>query len=93
MTPDNSPANLIAEQFAHAVDLLKADLAQIRSTQSHDRELILTRLTSTEAHQNDMETRLRAATEGVTTFKAWASFITLVSALLSIIAIVRSFFQ
>jgi hypothetical protein len=86
-------ASLITEQFAHAVDRLKADTSQLRAAHENDRRFIIHRVEAAEKRLDDHEGRLRSASEGVTTFKAYTGFLTLLSALLSIAAIIRSFLQ
>ena len=52
-------------------DLIDGGLERIELNQEHLKELIENRLGYLEKKVEDHETRLRAATEGVTQFKGW----------------------
>ena len=78
-------ARLVAEKIRHTIDLQRADLRAIRDRHTADHDFVTHRLTTLEKCQDDHETRLRSATEGVTQFKA---MITLTSVLATIISIV-----
>jgi len=75
--PDNLSAQLVAEQFAHAVDLLKAE------TRRQAEKII-----NLEEQAKDFETRIRSITETATQFKFLAALATGGGAL-SIIALLK----
>jgi hypothetical protein len=87
---DTSEADLIAEQLRHTIDLLRADLAAARQVMEHDRELTGLRLKALEEQARDHETRIRLATDGVTTFKVWSGLATGGSWLVSAAALLRA---
>jgi len=71
---------LASEQFAHIIDLLKAENAFLRH-----------RVVQLEEASKDHEARLRAATEGVTQFKVWSGLAAGGSSIMAIIAFIRAF--
>jgi hypothetical protein len=85
-------AALFSQQMQHALDLMRADIDAIKAVQNHDRTMNAHRLTMLEERSNDHETRLRAATDGVTQFKMWAGFASGGSGIVSLIALIRAFF-
>jgi hypothetical protein len=85
-------AALIAEQMRHAIDLLKAEIRELRRQVEHLQALDQHRLTSLERQAADFETRIRAASDGVTQFKMFFGLATGGSSLLSLAALLRSFF-
>jgi hypothetical protein len=85
-------AELVAERLGRAVDLLRAEIAELRAAQAHDRELCDQRLGALEHQGEDHEARLRTATDGVTQFKVWSGLASGGSGLLSLAAFLRSFF-
>jgi hypothetical protein len=70
---------LIAEQFSHALDLLKAE-----------NTLLMHRVQQLESQVTDHEARLRSATDGVTQFKVWSGLSSGASSIIAIIALVRA---
>jgi hypothetical protein len=76
MSPETNPA-LIAEQFAHAIDLLRADL-----------RAAATRIENLEKQSSDYESRIRMLSETATQFKFLAS-IASGGGLLGVIALIR----
>ena len=80
-TVEGLQAALVAEQFSHAVDLLRAE-----------QKLINSRLDRLEADSGDHEQRLRSATDGVTQFKVWSGLAAGGSGIVSLIALIRAFF-
>lgn len=88
---DDPEAQLIAEQFKHTVDLLRAEIAGLRSDIAHLGEISNRRLDGLEKSQADMETRLRAATDGVAQFKVWSGLSNGASSLISLFALFRTF--
>jgi hypothetical protein len=89
---DENEVQLIAEQLNHAVDLLRADIATLRTDLAHDRKLSAYRLDLLEGQTKDHENRLRAATEGVTQFKVFSGLSNGGSMIMAAAALVRSFF-
>jgi len=83
---------LFGEQFRHMVDVMDAKLDRIELNQEHLKELIEHRLNYLEKQGEDHEARIRAATEGVTQFKVRSGFTSAGSGILSIMAMVKSFF-
>ena len=83
---------LLGEQFRHMVDMMDAKLDRIELNQEHLKELIEHRLSYLEKQREDHELRIRAATEGVTQFKVRSELTSAGSGILSIMAIVKSFF-
>jgi hypothetical protein len=83
---------LFGEQFRHLVDVMDAKLDRIELNQEHLKELIEHRLKYLEKQGEDHEVRNRAATEGVTQFKVKSGFTSVVSGMLSILAMVKAFF-
>jgi glycerate kinase len=69
---DDPQAALIAGQLRHMVELLKRDNAALSKELEHQKELSRFRLEALERQAADFETRIRAATEGVTMFKVVA---------------------
>jgi hypothetical protein len=87
----NVAAAVIAEQFSHAVDLLKADLNIVKLDRGHDRELFDHRLAALEQQAQDFEKRIRNLTESATQFKFLVS-LAAGGGLLSVISIIRALF-
>jgi hypothetical protein len=85
-------AALFSQQMQHALDLMRADIDALKSVQIHDRAMNAHRLGMLEERANDQETRIRAATDGVTQFKMWAGFASGGSGIVSLIALLRAFF-
>ena len=83
---------LIGEQLKHMVDVMDAKLDRIELNQEHLKELIEHRLKYLEKQGDDHETRIRAATEGVTQFKVRSGLTSAGSGILSIMALLKSFF-
>jgi hypothetical protein len=87
---DMAEAQLIAEQLRHTIDLLRAEIAQLKQVQDHDREMSGHRLKSLEELGRDHETRLRSATDGITQFKTWSGLSNGGSVIMSIVAFLRA---
>ena len=87
---EDPQAELIAEQIRHALDMLRTEISALRKDIAHVTELSNHRLVSLEKCQEDMESRLRAATDGVTQFKVWSGLSNGFSSLLSIAAFIRT---
>lgn len=90
--PNDSP-ELIAEQLRHTIDLLRGEIALLRQDLEHERELSNRRLSMLEKANDDHESRLRSATEGVTQFRMWAGLSSGGSLIASVVALLRSFFS
>ena len=84
-------AELWAEKVCHAVDLLRAEIGEVRAGQQHLGELLTVRLAAVEKQLADQEARLRAAAEGVTQFKLLAGLAGGGSGLISLAALLRTF--
>lgn len=89
---DENEAALVAEQIRHALDMLRADLQAAQAAQEHHRALAAHRLDALEALARDHETRLRSATDGVVQFKVWSGLASGGSGLISLAALIKSFF-
>jgi hypothetical protein len=89
---DETEIALIAEQMRHAHSLLRAEVAALQAGLDHQRELSANRLEALERITADHETRLRAATDGVTQFKMWSGLTNGGSSLLAIVAFIKAFF-
>jgi hypothetical protein len=91
MTPDHEPTpELIAEQLRHALDMIRFDIAALQKQADHDRQFMEHRIKSLESLLSDQETRIRSATDGVTTFKTWSGLAAGGSSILAIIAFIKS---
>jgi hypothetical protein len=88
---DDPQAALIAGQLRHMVELLKRDNAALEKELKHQKELYTFRIESLERQAADFETRIRAATEGVTAFKVLAGLGGLTGIGGGIASIARSF--
>jgi len=80
---------LVVEQLHHAIDLLRADISRIETSQRHADQLSDQRLTSIERHTCDFENRIRSLQEAATQFKLLSS-LAIGGGLLSLINLVRS---
>ncbi len=95
---EDTQARLIAEQIGRIADQLNARMAAIEAELRHYRELeqeqvagIRTQLSDLRKVTDDHETRLRAASEGVTQFKVWSGLGGF-SSIFSILSVVKSLF-
>ena len=75
----------------HAVDLLRAEIGEVRVGQQHLGQLLEARLGAVEKQLADQENRLRVAAEGVTQFKLLAGLAGGGSGLISLAALLRTF--
>ena len=89
MTDDQ--LSLLGEQLKHALDLLQAELSGLRSEVRHQNELDRQRLSMLEQTGRDHETRIRAASEGVTQFKVWVGLASGSAGLAALTALLKSF--
>ena len=82
---------LLGEQIRYRVDMIDAKLDSIELNQEHLKELIEHRQIHLEKQGEDHETRIRAATDGVTQFKVRSGVTTAGSGILSIMTMVKPF--
>ena len=88
----NEQTELIAARLGRIVDRLQDDLREIREELHHQNELGEQRLLHLEAASDDHEQRLRETHTAVTQLRTWAGISSGSSGLLSIAALLRSFF-
>jgi len=84
--------DLIAERLARVVDRLQDDLREIRALLRHQQELTECRLVWLETQAQDQEQRLRDAQTAAAQFRVFAGLTSGSSGLLSLLALLRSFF-
>ncbi len=89
---DETAAALLAEQLNHAIDLLQADLAALETALAHSTRLAEQQLADLERMAADHEQRLRAVSDGVTQLKVYSSLVSGSSSILSVAALIKSFF-
>ena len=82
---------LLTEQLRHANNLLQAQIRTLDARIAHQQAMNDQRLTALEDQIRDHETRIRAATEGVTQFKLFSGLASGGSGLMSLVAVIRSF--
>ncbi len=95
---ESAEARLLAEQLGRLSDALNSRMAAIETELRHHRELeqeqvagIRSARADVRRTADDHETRLRAANEGVLTFKVWSSLGGF-SSVVSLVAMVKSLF-
>ena len=88
---DEKTAALLTEQLRHANHLLASQVKTLEARLVHTQALNDQRLAMLESQIRDHETRLRAATEGVTQFKLFAGLASGSSSLMSLAAILKAF--
>ena len=88
----NEQTELIAARLGRIVDHLQDDLREIREELRHQNELSEARLQRLETQSADHEARLRETHTAVTQLRTWAGVSSGSSGLLSIAALLRSFF-
>jgi hypothetical protein len=89
---EDKTSALLAEQLRHASNLLSAQIQSLEAKVVHQSALTHQRLMMLEEQLRDHETRIRAATEGVTQFKLFAGLTSGGSGLMSLVAILKAFF-
>jgi hypothetical protein len=89
---DEKTAALLTEQLRHANHLLGARIKVLETRLTHTQALNNQRLALLESQIRDHETRLRAATEGVTQFKLFSGLASGGSGLMSLAAVIKAFF-
>jgi len=88
---DERTAALLTEQMRHANHLLQAQIKTLETRLAHTQAINDQRLGMLEMQIRDHETRLRAATEGVTQFKLFSGLASGGSGLMSLAAILKAF--
>ncbi len=88
---ENNPA-LLAEQLRHTIDLLKAELDTLEIRLEHTTRMMEQQLADLEKMAADHEQHLRTVSDGVTQLKVYSSLMSGSSSVLSIAALVKSFF-
>jgi hypothetical protein len=88
---DESTA-LLTEQLRHANVLLQAQIKTLDARLAHQQAMNQQRLTMLEEQIRDHETRIRTATEGVTQFKLFSGLASGGSGLMSLVALIKTFF-
>lgn len=89
---DENNAALLAEQLRHAIDLLKAEQETLETRLEHAVRMMEQQLADLESKTADHEQRLRTVSDGVTQLKVTSSLMSGSSSVLSITALVKSFF-
>jgi multidrug resistance efflux pump len=82
---------LLTEQLQHANHMLQAQIKALDARVSHLQAMNQQRLVALEEDSRDHETRIRAATEGVTQFKLFSGLASGGSGLMSLVALLRTF--
>lgn len=82
---------LLTEQLRHATALLQAQVKTLEARLAHQQAMNHQRLAILEDQIRDHETRIRAATEGVTQFKLFSGLASGGSGLMSLVAILKAF--
>ena len=91
MHPDPE-SELIAQQMKHTIDLLRFEIETLKAETVHSRQMTDHRLQALEACTKDHEARLRTLQDGVTSFKVWSGLSNAGTSVLSLIALLRTFF-
>jgi archaellum component FlaC len=99
LTMGEEQAAVISEQLGRLKDNIESRFQKIEALINHQNEISEERLRSLRSEvvdlkkaKEDHETRIRSATEGVTQFKMYSGLANGGSGLLSIIALIKSFF-
>lgn len=82
---------LLTEQLRHANNLLQAQIKALEVRLAHQQAMNHQRLAMLEEEIRDHETRIRAATEGVTQFKLFSGLASGGSSLMSLVAVLKAF--
>ena len=85
-----SDPDLTAERLARIIDQLRAEITALRVDLSHANDINTARLNRLESETGDHETRIRAATEGVTQFKLFSGLTSGGSALMATVAFIKA---
>ena len=84
-------SKLIAEKLAHTIDLMRAEVRELRNELAHQEKFYGQAIARLERDAADHEQRIRLATEGVTQFKQWSGLASGGSAIMSIVALLKAF--
>lgn len=82
---------LLTEQLRHACNLISAQVSALDAKLTHQSAMAHQRLMALEEQIRDHETRIRAATEGVTQFKIFSGLASGGSGLMSLVALIKTF--
>lgn len=88
---EDKAAALLTEQLRHANNLMQARIKTLEARQTYQQALNDQRLSRLEEQARDHETRIRAATEGVTQFKLFSGLASGGSGLMSLVALIKTF--
>lgn len=88
---EDKTSALLTEQLRHASNLMSAQLQSLEAKLTHQAAMNHQRLTMLEEQMRDHETRIRAATEGVTQFKLFSGLASGGSGLMSLVALLKTF--
>jgi hypothetical protein len=88
---EDKTAALLTEQLRHANNLLQARIRTLEAQLAHQQAMNHQRLAMLEEQIRDHETRIRAATVGVTQFKLFSGLASGGSGLMSLVAILKTF--
>lgn len=83
---------LVAAKLHHTVDLIRGEIEATKALQAHYKEFTDHRLKQLEDDVKDHEQRIRAATDGVIQFKTYHTVASGGSGLMSLLALIKSFF-
>jgi hypothetical protein len=81
------------QQTAVRIAALEAELVRVRDAQAHQGQFHDHRLSALEKSELDHEQRLRLATDGVTQFKVWSGLAAGGSGVVSLFALLRTWFS
>lgn len=90
MGEDSTDPQLIAEQLKHMAALLTSQIDANEETNKHNKEFIEFRVKELEKKVDDHETRIRTITELVPKQKTIEWLLPILSAILAIIALIKS---
>lgn len=88
---EDKSVDLLTEQLRHANNLLQAQIRALEVRLAHQQAMNHQRLVMLEEEIRDHETRIRAATEGVTQFKLFSGLASGGSSLMSLVAFLKAF--
>ena len=88
---EDKTSALLTEQLRHANHLLSAQIQALEAKAQHQAAMTHQRLSMLEDQIRDHETRIRAATEGVTQFKLFSGLASGGSGWMSLVALLRTF--
>ncbi len=88
---DGIEQSLLAEKLTHTIDLMRAEMRELRLELEHQRQFYDHRLAALEEQAKDHELRLRSNTDGVTQFKQWAGLASGGSTIMATVALIKAF--